>query len=1228
VDLSDVASLTPSPSPGWRGSPCLVYSPHPLMPAVDRETIYVPVIAGETIAAYLDRAGLTAKLGRRPVVVSIDGYRVPREMWKHCRPRAGKLIHVQAIVQKGGGGKNPIATILSIALMFVPGGQLGAFALGESVVAGSITQALVGGAIKLVGGMVINSLFPPPKPQLSNAQGQGFAAESPTYSLSGGGNRARPYEPMPVIMGNHRVFPDAGAKPYTEFEGEDQYLYQVFDFGYNDVVLSEFKIGQTPITDFTGMTLEQSDGTGALTLFPANVDVIPGAALTFAASWIQRTSSPSATALAVEITGQQFRIFEGAVVPLQRSIEIEYRAVGAGTWLPFWSGASEVLVWHNRRSPVRQTFKITVASGQYEVRVRRTSADETEQSEVSELAWSQLRTYQPDTADYTGRKRIAMKIKASGQLNGTVDQFNAIARAKCLAWNGSSWVTTNNSNPAWWYLAWARGNYALGRRVWGGGIADARIDIESLKAFGAWCDSKALSFNGVFDQPQSVFDGLSAIALMGRGTVSWGGGKLSAVWDAPNLPVVAVFGMSNIQAGSFSIDYSTEQLADEIIVNFINPDLDWQRDTLRVAVPGAASPPVRSRPVDMFGCTNKDMAGRNGNLYAANNAYRSRKYKWRSDFEAMPATRGDVMQLSHDLASLDYSGRFIEGGNNTTLKLERTVPLYAGGSFVVIVKPDQTFATYAVAGGTGTTNTLTLTSPLGFNPWADAGHPPYDYKWLYGATATPGKKLKIDSIRPLDERTVELTAVDERTEYYASESNSYTYVQPRPVFGGAQISNLQITADGVRAGAGYMALVIVSWDAGADYSFADVRASVGGGELLMRAQDVRGRSMEFLCADRNDVTVEVQAYGSMGRLTAGSKLSVTQSVDFAAAAPPSSVASLALQGRTFSWPPIGDVDVAGYRIRFHYNNRTSWDDANELHAGLLTQSPSTFQELPADVITYLIKAVDAADIESITAAAVTVDHRNFSPEGDPLVANVVETFDFDALGWSGTITGGTIISGDVKANSTTSFYGAEDTAPRYGSDGASFYAQDAFSELTYESPAFMVSAALAGSRMTLDYVLSGDPLYIEYRLTGPTALYGLDIDSFYGADTDPFYDAAGGYSVWPGAIIAANEEYQIRVTAGFGIVQGIFSNLAVVIDAPDIMETLDNVVIGAGGTRLPITRSYQAIKNVQLTLQNDGGTAAKSEVQDKNAALGPLVQCFNSADAAVAGTTDAIIQGY
>ncbi len=259
MDLSEQRILRPS------GAPVLAWSPHPLEPARDREIVHSVFYPGETLAQYLERVGLLRRLGQRPVVLTIDGRRVPRELWPHCRPRPGTLINLYAVVRGGGGGgkKNPIATVLQIALMVaVPelglGDKLaGAFGLGGETFFGIAAGKIFGGAISVIGGLVVNALFPPPKPNLSQAQGRApGATESPTYSLAGGSNRMRPFEPLIKICGRHRVFPDKGARDFTEFEGDDQYLYLVFDFGYNDLVLSDYRIGSTPIgSASTGVTI-------------------------------------------------------------------------------------------------------------------------------------------------------------------------------------------------------------------------------------------------------------------------------------------------------------------------------------------------------------------------------------------------------------------------------------------------------------------------------------------------------------------------------------------------------------------------------------------------------------------------------------------------------------------------------------------------------------------------------------------------------------------------------------------------------------------------------------------------------------------------------------------------------------------------------------------------------------------------------------------------------------
>lgn len=1202
--------------------PAAVWSPHPLLPAVDRELIHAVLFPGETLGAYLQRTGLWTKIRNRPVRVAINGAQIPRAMWLHCKPKPGTLIQIQAAVAGGGGGgggKNPLRTVLTIALMIAapelaPG--LAEFMGVTSTIGISLVQAGIG----IIGSLALNAIFPPPKPNLSRFQG--FGQESPTYSLSGGSNRMRPYEPMPVIMGTHRVFPDAGAKPYTEFEGEDQYLYQVFDFGYNDVDLSDFKIGATSIDSYTGVDLQESGTDGALTLFPGNVDVQSGAALTAAAGWVQRTSSINATGLAVEISGSQYAVGDdGQLVLMTRAIEIEYRAVGSATWLPFWEGASEITITHGKRAPLRRTFKIDVAAGQYEVRVRRTSADDGGDRLFSELVWSALRTYQPDTADYSGRKRVALKIKASGQLNGQVDQFNAIARAKTEVWNGSAWVTAQTANPAWWVLAAARGKLVGGRRMWGAGLADARIGLENLKDFATWCDTKQLSFNGVFDSPLSVQEMLNAIALCGRGTTSNGSGKLEVVWDAPDQPVVAVIGMSNIKLDSFEIEYTTENLADEIVLSFINPDLDWQRDVVRKLAPGVTTP-VRSRNFELFGCTKTSMAGQHVNLLIGNNEFRTRRYKWRMDWEAMPLSRGEVAALSHDLASYDYSGRLIEGSTASVLKLERKVPLNAAGAYVMLVKPDGTFATYAVQGGVGDSDTLTLVTPLGFNPGAFTGHPPYDFRWLYGHTATPGRKIKIDAIRPVGYDMVELTAIDETPDFYATESDSYVYTPVRPAFGTPEISNLQATEDGVRAGNGYLARVTASWDAGSDFALAEVRVSVDGGPLELYGE-TRSRSYTFTVRDGAELVIEVTAYSGLGRLGKSVKATISKTVNFAALFPPATVASLGISGGTLLWPKSPEVDVVGYTLRFHLGNRRTWEDALPLYNGLVTETPYTPNALPSGPLSIGIKAVDAAGQESTEAAWVVTQI------GDQDVFNVVETIDIEALGWPGILSGGTISAGDVVAANETAFYGPDDSAPMYTTDGAALYPAANYSSMAYETLEIVPAAPLAGSRLTIEAGITGDPSYLEYRQTGPGPLYSsTDADPFYTGDSDPFYDAAPGYVPWPGFIVVGHETYQFRVRTAQGPVEGRIATMVLSIDAPDIEETVDDLVVAPGGTRVPLTKAFNVVKNIQITLEDDGGAAVSARWLDKNAALGPLIECIDDTQASVAGRVDARIKGY
>lgn len=338
--------------------------------------------------------------------------------------------------------------------------------------------------------------------------------------------------------------------------------------------------------------------------------------------------------------------------------------------------------------------------------------------------------------------------------------------------------------------------------------------------------------------------------------------------------------------------------------------------------------------------------------------------------------------------------------------------------------------------------------------------------------------------------------------------------------------------------------------------------------------------------------------------------------------PPADVPWFSLEGNILTWGKVGDIDLAGYVIRFHYGHNTSWGDAAPLHTGVLTQSPYTPETLPQGPVTLMIRAVDSSGNLSHVAAVIQTQF------GDVLVANVVETFDFKALSYSGVYAGATLTGGSLLANSTSNFY-KDDLADFYTvAETLTFY-NDYFSALVYETIPFTVSTQGVGGNLTLNVGIVGEAPTVQYRVSGANPMYNtVEAEAFFQLDTDNFYGADPDYQTWPGQIVADNLQYQFKFTIGQGVTQGVMDMCNVVVDVPDRLERLSGFTISNVGTRLALTSPFYAVENIQLTLEADGGTATKVEIADKNNTLGPLIYCRNSAGTLVSGKVDAVIQGY
>lgn len=342
--------------------------------------------------------------------------------------------------------------------------------------------------------------------------------------------------------------------------------------------------------------------------------------------------------------------------------------------------------------------------------------------------------------------------------------------------------------------------------------------------------------------------------------------------------------------------------------------------------------------------------------------------------------------------------------------------------------------------------------------------------------------------------------------------------------------------------------------------------------------------------------------------------------------PPPNVENLLISADgVLSWSlPRRVPDLAGFVFRFHYSQNLDWNSAAPLHDGLVTESPWQPENRPGGVVTIMVKAQDTSGNQSFLVGSVVMNL------GDPPIANVIEEWDYKALGWpfdAGESSGWTFISDDPTADALDSFYGSDNQA-FYGGDTDPLYKAESYAEMVYVTTPLAINTALAGSIMTLVAEYEGVDLRIEYRLAGPGAFYGPDSDSFYGSDGDSLYGAAGSWQPWPGQLAVANDVYQFRVTLGAGATRGILKNLFVTVDAPDIEEQVNDLPVVVGGTLIPYTKPFTVIKNIQITLQANASSAVTAE-STKTPNLSPKVTAYNAAHASVGGASvDLTLKGY
>ncbi len=935
--------------------------PHPLT-AAGRETRVAAIrpemtladLIAEMLGADIPRASaLKQRSGSAdaPIDAMIDGRPVARAAWATTRLRPGQIVTLRAVAGDSGGEKNPLRTVLQLALIvatiYVP----------PLITSSLLGQAAIGAAIAVGGGLVINAIAPLELPVPEAA-----AQPEPLYSLTGGANRARAYEPLLLVLGEHRVFPDLAAAEYTEIDGEDQYLHQIFNFGLGDLDLDPLRLGEAALADYEEVETEWADAAGRIALVAGNVDTEAGAALDDTA-FVARVTGARTRRIGIDIVGRLFRVTDrGGVEEQAVEIEIEWEAPGHAV------ERRTVELRNASQSGLRRTLTYELgAEAQWTVRVRRTADPSDNDRIYDDLAWAALRSYQPDEADYAGQTRLGVRIRASGQLAGRLNRLSAVVRQKVPTWDGADWTQPQpSSNPAWIFRWYARGVFVGGRLVAGAGLAPERIDDAALIAWGAWCQAQGLRCDHVIDRAVSHAEVLALIARCGRAAVTWQSGKLGVIWDAEGRPATALVTPGNIVAGSFRVEYATGKAAEEVVVRYREPALDWQYNTLRRSVPGLIGAPASSATVTLPGVTGRDQAAMACNLQVARQVYHRRRLMWEMAAEGLALARGDVVHITHSLIDGGAAGR-LTGGTAGRVTLNRPVDPGADPRLLLRL-PDGTLHQTAVTrppGIPGETAELVLADPLPAAPDAD-GASPLDILWRFYDEALPPVRARIIAVQPRGDRHVRFVAIDEVDAYYALATSDLSAPFPDIVSRTPRVLAVAFAPRRVQVGRGTMTELEATLTVAGDWRGATVRAGPSFAELAVVARLVDGATVaRWLVLPETGQAVEIVP-GSEAA-PAGPRFRTTWMLEPGLApAPPTDLAVREHEDgtRIYSWTPPAAPDLEGVVLRYAVDPAAVWADMTPLHAGFLTASPLEALEPGAGTWTVAARAVSTSGLES------------------------------------------------------------------------------------------------------------------------------------------------------------------------------------------------------------------------------------------------------------------------
>ncbi len=655
---------------------------------------------GLTVAEIVRQAlpGGTRLTYRRTHVwlVTRDGEALlPRSAWR-ARPKP----HV-TIVVRVEPGRNGLGSLLQIvvaigASMFAPWLAGTLFGLQAGSAAYGIVSGISQLALNAAGGLLINALFPTRQEQ--TARQQSFAA-------TGWANELRRDTVIPRLYGRLRMAPIFAVPPVMEEHDGEIWLRAAFLWGGDRTAHSDYKIGDTPLSEFvvqgiehrygypedaplsliTRTVIPQPLGQGGVTLtrlLPRDPNGNPDEGAPGISKPVTRRCARDATSASIILCFPYGLIFVDDKNRKQSStarIAIRYRQWGAPAWTEL---TTLEITGQKERAFYREHQWDFPSRGDWEVQLEMMTDEEIANGLVRECQWAMLKTIRPEyPINYNKPLSLtAILVKSSDQFNGNINQFNGLA---CSVANdfvpegedGGAWVEQQTAWPPALALKALQGNsnpFPVG---------EPAIDRPAFEEWQRFCIAKGLKYGRMHETREPLRNGLKAIGAAGRAVVHNNGVKWTVTIDRPRDAVAGHLDARNCSEIRGRVDYL--KLPDAFRATFRDATSGYEPKDMIVPFPGRSPPFDRVEKIDRPWITDPTQLFRDLRRYQLELLNRHVTWTAIQRRAVRQATYGDMLIASRDFLAPGIHSAEVKSRRGKLIEIDSPYEFEAGRDYWV-----------------------------------------------------------------------------------------------------------------------------------------------------------------------------------------------------------------------------------------------------------------------------------------------------------------------------------------------------------------------------------------------------------------------------------------------------------------------------------------------------------------------------------------------------------------